>query len=88
MFFAGYSITGLLALALAALPSAAAYADPGACSGECWAHDPCLIKRSDGTYFRFNTGSKIGIWTADAISMLYRPVTHSRHGPLLRKNKY
>lgn len=68
MFFAGY-ITGLLALALAALPGATAYPDPGACSGDCWAHDPCMIKRSDGTYFRFNTGSKIGIWTADAISM-------------------
>lgn len=73
MFFAGY-LTGFLALALSALPGATAYADPGACSGDCWAHDPCLIKRSDGTYFRFNTGSEIGIWTADAISM-FRSIT-------------
>lgn len=68
MLFAGY-LTGLLALVSAVLPGAAAYPDPGACSGDCWAHDPALVKRSDGTYFRFNTGSKIGIWKASAISM-------------------
>lgn len=67
MLFSGY-ITGLLALAWAVLPGASAYPNPGSCSGDCWAHDPCMIKRSDGTYFRFNTGSEIGIWTASAIS--------------------
>lgn len=67
MLFSGY-LTGLLALAWAVLPGASAYPDPGSCSGDCWAHDPCMIKRSDGTYFRFNTGSEIGIWTASAIS--------------------
>ena len=46
-----------------------AYANPGACSGDCWAHDPALIRRSsDGEYFRFNTGSEIGIWKASAIT--------------------
>ncbi|KAK3942090.1 glycoside hydrolase, family 43 [Diplogelasinospora grovesii] len=45
------------------------YADPGACSGDCWAHDPALIRRSsDGTYFRFNTGSEIGIWKSSALT--------------------
>ncbi|KAF7548908.1 hypothetical protein G7046_g8507 [Stylonectria norvegica] len=39
------------------------YADPGACSGQCWSHDPSVIRReSDGQYFRFETGSLIGIW--------------------------
>lgn len=66
MFFSG--LVSLVTLGLAALSGVAAYPDPGACSGDCWAHDPCMIKRSDGTYFRFNTGSEIGIWTADAIT--------------------
>lgn len=36
---------------------------PGDCSGDCWAHDPALIRRdSDGTFFRFTTGSEIGIY--------------------------
>lgn len=33
------------------------YANPGACSGTCVnTHDPSIIRRSDGTYFRFSTG--------------------------------
>lgn len=61
---------GLVALTLAVLPAVqASYPSPGACSGDCWAHDTALIKRtSDGTYFRFNTGSEIGIYKADSIS--------------------
>lgn len=54
----------LLGIGLACLSTltSAAYADPGACSGYCWAHDPAVVKRaSDGTYFRFNTGGGIGI---------------------------
>lgn len=66
MLFSG--LVSLVTLGLAGLPSVNAYPNPGACSGDCWAHDPCMIKRSDGTYFRFNTGSEIGIWTADAIT--------------------
>lgn len=60
---------GLAALTLAALPAVqASYPSPGACKGSCWAHDPALIKRtSDGTYFRFNTGSEIGIYKADSL---------------------
>ncbi|CAN8104356.1 unnamed protein product [Discula destructiva] len=67
MIFFGFS--SLVTLGLAALSSVAAYPDPGACTGACTgAHDPCMVKRADGTYFRFNTGSEIGIWTADAIT--------------------
>lgn len=60
---------GLAALALAVLPAVqASYPSPGSCTGSCWAHDPALIKRtSDGTYFRFNTGSEIGIYKADSL---------------------
>jgi arabinan endo-1,5-alpha-L-arabinosidase len=46
-----------------------AYANPGACSGDCWAHDPAVVRReSDGLYFRFNTGSKIGILKSNSLS--------------------
>lgn len=56
-------ITGLISTAALAITGVQAYADPGACSGDCWAHDPAVIRRSsDGVYFRFNTGSEIGIW--------------------------
>lgn len=45
------------------------YADPGSCSGDCWAHDPSVVRRSsDGEYFRFSTGSEIGIWKAPALT--------------------
>lgn len=46
----------------------AAYADPGACSGECWTHDPAVVKRSDGTYFRFATGGGIYVYSASALT--------------------
>jgi arabinan endo-1,5-alpha-L-arabinosidase len=37
--------------------SADAYANPLSCSGTCTnAHDPSLVRRDDGTYFRFSTG--------------------------------
>ncbi|KUF98863.1 hypothetical protein AM588_10008457 [Phytophthora nicotianae] len=41
------------------------YALPQACSGVCTnAHDPSIIRRDDGTYFRFSTGNKIAIHSA------------------------
>lgn len=54
------------AIAIALLsPNASGYANPGACSGQCWSHDPSVIRReSDGMYFRFETGSRIGMWKA------------------------
>ncbi|KAL8846347.1 MAG: hypothetical protein Q9221_008558 [Calogaya cf. arnoldii] len=48
--------------------TASAYSNPLPCSGICTnAHDPSLIRRDDGTYFRFSTGGKIAIHTAPSI---------------------
>lgn len=56
-------------VALFSCPFAAAYANPGPCSGVCAnAHDPTIIRRDDGTYFRFSTGNKIAIHTAPALA--------------------
>ncbi|ORY01281.1 glycosyl hydrolase [Clohesyomyces aquaticus] len=46
-----------------------AYANPLTCTGTCTnAHDPALIRRDDGTYFRFSTGGKIAIHSAPSIT--------------------
>lgn len=46
-----------------------AYSNPEACSGTCTnTHDPSVVRRSDGTYFRFSTGGLVQIHTAPAIS--------------------
>lgn len=46
-----------------------AYADPGACSGACYAHDPAVAQRvSDNTYFRFSTGAGIQVTKATSLS--------------------
>lgn len=58
-----FSAAGLLA------PIVSGYANPGACSGTCTnTHDPSIIRRDDGTYFRFSTGNKIAIHTAPALT--------------------
>lgn len=61
-----------LVLAVSLLSWSAAvhgYANPMTCSGTCTnAHDPALIRRDDGTYFRFSTGGKIAIHSAPAIT--------------------
>ena len=45
------------------------YANPMPCSGTCTnAHDPALIRRDDGVYFRFSTGGKIAIHSAPNIT--------------------
>ncbi|KAH8431434.1 arabinan endo-1,5-alpha-L-arabinosidase [Aspergillus melleus] len=57
----------MLAL-LPLLALANAYSNPGACSGDCWTHDPGLYQRvSDGKYFRFATGGGVHIASADSI---------------------
>ena len=57
----------LITLLLAALVEA--YANPGACSGACYSHDPAVIQRaSDGVYFRFSTGSGIQITKSSSLS--------------------
>lgn len=55
---------------LSGLPSlVVGFATPEACSGICTnAHDPSIIRRADGTYFRFSTGGLIPIHTAPAIT--------------------
>ncbi|KAE8907203.1 Arabinan endo-1,5-alpha-L-arabinosidase A [Phytophthora fragariae] len=46
-----------------------AYARPKLCTGTCTnAHDPSIIRRDDGTYFRFSTGGRIAIHTAPALT--------------------
>ncbi|KAL4758726.1 uncharacterized protein BDW70DRAFT_162256 [Aspergillus foveolatus] len=56
-----------LALSLFLLSgSLAQYSNPGACSGDCWAHDPGFYQRvSDGRYYRFSTGGGIQIHASD-----------------------
>ncbi|CZT22390.1 probable Probable arabinan endo-1,5-alpha-L-arabinosidase A [Ramularia collo-cygni] len=45
------------------------YANPGACSGVCTnTHDPSIVKRSDGTYFRFSTSGGIQIHSAPSLT--------------------
>ncbi|KAG7397749.1 hypothetical protein PHYBOEH_000288 [Phytophthora boehmeriae] len=45
------------------------YANPETCTGICTnAHDPSIIRRDDGTYFRFSTGNKIAIHSAPALT--------------------
>lgn len=59
----------LFSLLSLSAPSVHAYADPGSCSGACWAHDPSVIQRtSDGLYFKFNTGTGMEIVTASSLS--------------------
>ena len=44
------------------------YPNPMLCSGVCTnAHDPSLVRRDDGTYFRFSTGGLIAVHTAPSI---------------------
>ncbi|KAF3911583.1 hypothetical protein ABW21_db0205843 [Orbilia brochopaga] len=45
-----------------------AYAAPGACTGDCAAHDPAVIKDTDGTFWRFWTGGGIYMASAPDIS--------------------
>src|SRR3569833_1811254 len=58
-----------IVLGLVFIASARGFANPGACSGDCCAHDPALVRRaSDGVYFRFNTGNEIGIWKSSSLT--------------------
>ncbi|KZM23277.1 Arabinan endo-1,5-alpha-L-arabinosidase [Ascochyta rabiei] len=48
--------------------TADAYTNPLSCSGTCTnAHDPSLVRRDDGTYYRFSTGGKVAVHTAPSI---------------------
>jgi hypothetical protein len=63
------SLHKLVGLLVAAASAVSGYANPGACSGHCWAHDPSVIQRaSDGLYFKFNTGGGIEIATSSSLT--------------------
>lgn len=67
MFFSNCLVAALASVATLA-SGASAYANPGACSGQCEAHDPSVIQRaSDGVYFRFNTGNRVTVWKSNAL---------------------
>ncbi|KAE8140213.1 glycosyl hydrolase [Aspergillus pseudotamarii] len=57
-------------LAALSLPLALvnAYANPSPCTGDCWAHDPGLWRRDDGTYFLFSTAGGIQVSSAPALN--------------------
>lgn len=61
--------SSIVASLLSAVSVVYGYADPMACSGVCNnAHDPALIRHSDGTYYRFSTGGKIAVHTAPSVT--------------------
>uniref|UniRef100_K3WGW3 arabinan endo-1,5-alpha-L-arabinosidase n=1 Tax=Globisporangium ultimum (strain ATCC 200006 / CBS 805.95 / DAOM BR144) TaxID=431595 RepID=K3WGW3_GLOUD len=46
-----------------------AYANPKLCTGVCVnAHDSSIVRRTDGTYFRFSTGGGIAVHSAPALT--------------------
>ncbi|KAK5123111.1 hypothetical protein LTR85_003309 [Meristemomyces frigidus] len=57
-------------LLLPALVSAITYPPVGKCTGNCsgGVHDPNVVRRDDGTYFRFTTNGRVNIATAPSIS--------------------
>ncbi|KAK4165525.1 putative arabinan endo-1,5-alpha-L-arabinosidase A [Cladorrhinum sp. PSN259] len=66
---ASLSAATLAALLLPASCLVHGYALPEACTGTCTnAHDPSIIRRDDGTYFRFSTNGKIAVHTAPNIT--------------------
>ncbi|OWZ12962.1 hypothetical protein PHMEG_00013796 [Phytophthora megakarya] len=59
----------LFALFLLVVGFVNGYTNPKLCTGTCTnAHDPSIIRRDDGTYFRFSTGNKISIHSAPALT--------------------
>lgn len=57
---------GLVPLLFTALASA--YPNRGACTGNCWAHDPAMIQRvSDGKYYRFSTGTGVSTHSSPSV---------------------
>ncbi|RYP08216.1 hypothetical protein DL764_002031 [Monosporascus ibericus] len=63
------TVRSVAAAAIPLLGSALGYAKPNACSGVCVnTHDPSIIRRDDGTYFRFSTGGRIAVHSAPDIT--------------------
>lgn len=55
------------AVFLTILALAEGYPNPLGCTGDCFTHDPSVIKRADGKYFRFSTLGLISIRTASSL---------------------
>ncbi|RYP70931.1 hypothetical protein DL769_004822 [Monosporascus sp. CRB-8-3] len=67
------TVRSVAAAAIPLLGSALGYAKPNACSGVCVnTHDPSIIRRDDGTYFRFSTGGRIAVHSAPDITGPWR----------------
>ncbi|KAF2128268.1 glycoside hydrolase family 43 protein [Dothidotthia symphoricarpi CBS 119687] len=61
--------SSILASLLSVVTAVYGYGNPMDCTGICNnAHDPALIRRDDGTYYRFSTGGKIAIHSASSIT--------------------
>ena len=61
--------SSIVAAVLSTASTVYGYANPMSCTGVCTnAHDPALIRRDDGTYYRFSTGGKIAIHSAPSIT--------------------
>ncbi|KAJ5225907.1 arabinan endo-1-5-alpha-L-arabinosidase C [Penicillium chermesinum] len=53
----------------------AAYPARGPCTGDCWTKDPAVIQRSsDGTYFRFGTGTGVVTMTSPSLKGPWKDV--------------
>lgn len=62
-------VVTVLASLLSIFHTAASWPDPEPCQGNCtFIHDPSLVRRSDGTWFRFSTNGNIAIATATALT--------------------
>ncbi|RYP06570.1 hypothetical protein DL765_009448 [Monosporascus sp. GIB2] len=63
------TVRSVAAAVIPFLGSALGYAKPNACSGVCVnTHDPSIIRRDDGVYFRFSTGGRIAVHSAPDIT--------------------
>lgn len=66
MLLSFFSLCASVLLAVAV--TNAEYPAPGPCSGECsLSHDPSVIKRPDGKYFRFASGENVTVATATSL---------------------
>ncbi|KAL5113404.1 hypothetical protein ACEQ8H_008727 [Pleosporales sp. CAS-2024a] len=59
----------LITLLISAATVVYGYPNPMPCTGTCTnAHDPSLIRRDDGLFYRFSTGNRIAVHTAKSIT--------------------
>jgi arabinan endo-1,5-alpha-L-arabinosidase len=69
MSFFNFSRLGLFAATVLAITGVSAYPNPPTIEGNItWIHDPAIVRRADGTLFRFATDGGIAIATAPALT--------------------